>query len=501
MNPIINIFLTLSSAILWMFSKLPLIVNIILIFSCLSLFYIFISKTKQYHKENYIHPVSQKDIIYNNESKTSNILSQNIQKHTEILPHKLYATLSSTIVNQFKFEPSIINNYIDDFLQTNRNESSISYLKLLFYLFTNCSGLSQQNRLDLGSYLVWKVDVNSQIEYIYNQISKIALNKSNSNVIRGNAIDILLHSNNAKYTQNANMLLNELRRHENRNNSKNVVSKIQNKINTIEQEALNEHDPEIQQILFNQLDRLQNRQQNVINDEKRLISIYQDSQSVHNHTINETVLSIASNLVNDNIKKSHYDYESDLQKYYTKYNEHQNKIQKSIERIQSDTTKFRNEITLSSIFASILNYISHSEYRKDLIIRLGEELTEMSGLCATGHLSRLLNVVQGVPDIPDNLKIKMDIKDEIYASLQAYLNISLQETSNYDELMNSMIEQDFDNRRMYLNFIKKKMIPKIQEYQKEYDGLVDLSTLKSYINIALTNYCMNETDVQYILNQ
>ena len=148
------------------------------------------------------------------------------------------------------------------------------------------------------------------------------------------------------------------------------------------------------------------------------------------------------------------------------------------------------------IFNKITNYISNSPYRKELLQRLAEELVDMNGLCSTGHLSRLINVIQGFPDTPEDLKIKINPKDEIYASIQTYLNSEIQNSENSEQLLDYMI----DGNQEYLKFIIDKMRIKKVLLEKEYLNIIDKPTLYENIKEALKNYTMNENDANVILD-
>lgn len=104
-------------------------------------------------------------------------------------------------------------------------------------------------------------------------------------------------------------------------------------------------------------------------------------------------------------------------------------------------------------------------------------MVDMNGLCSTGHLSRLINVIQGFPDTPEELKIKMNPKDEIYASIQSYLNSEIQKSENAEQLLDYMIDVNPINKNKYLKFISDKMRIKKVLLEKEYGNLIDKETL------------------------
>ena len=130
---------------------------------------------------------------------------------------------------------------------------------------------------------------------------------------------------------------------------------------------------------------------------------------------------------------------------------------------------------------------------------MGEELTDMNQLCATGHLSRIVNVVQGFDNVPQEIQIKMDPKDEIYANLSNYITMQIQNSGEQEQLLASMI--DPENRDVYLEFVSIILKPKITELQKEYQGVSDPSTIQEGIHHAIRVYMKNDKDTEKILQK
>ena len=82
------------------------------------------------------------------------------------------------------------------------------------------------------------------------------------------------------------------------------------------------------------------------------------------------------------------------------------------------------------------------------------------------------------------MKIKINPKDEIYASIQSYLNSEIQKSENSEQLLDYMIE----GNKEYLKFIIDKMRIKKVLLEKEYLNIIDKPTLCENIKEALKNY-------------
>jgi len=101
------------------------------------------------------------------------------------------------------------------------------------------------------------------------------------------------------------------------------------------------------------------------------------------------------------------------------------KIEVSLNRIKLDRclySKFSN--TLENILLKVWNYISTSEFKEELKIRLLDELQDMSGTCSSGFLTRLVNVISGYED---NLNIKISWEQQIIANFVGRMNYQLKQ--------------------------------------------------------------------------
>lgn len=160
------------------------------------------------------------------------------------------------------------------------------------------------------------------------------------------------------------------------------------------------------------LDRLRN----IHVDIKQNNNVYTDSQNVHNSDINKSVLRVSHYLIekykhNFHHKLMHnkplYDYNKVYDEFSKGNKGHEIAIEEVLRRIEIDTAKFEyNEdscFNLYTVFAAVLLFVGDN---KDMKERLKEELLDMHNYCATGHLSRLVNTIQGYTD-DENLLIKI----------------------------------------------------------------------------------------------
>ena len=380
----------------------------------------------------------------------------------------------------------------------------IPYLDYLYQLF--CEETDLMKKLDIGTNIIWNSYNQNQIDAVYDKIVEISNDRSNGNKIRSNAIDILMRSNNKKYMDNSAVLLERLRQEERREENMIDIHKIRRKINNLKQHVRHipfnndENDIELQHVLMHQIRNLQMRENDIIANQNRRASVYNDTQNVHNSEINDSVINIASSLVNNKSASSDmFNIDEELKKYYPEYENHKEQIDTSLNRIRTEQTKFKDGITIPMVFDKIVGIITSSVHKPELVKRLGEELYEMNGLCSTGHMARIVNVIQGFNDLPEELKIKINPKDEIYANIQSFISSEIQKSDNYEQLMDDMMDTG-DNHKRFVNFVSEKMRNKVKELRKEYNGIIDETTLMLNIEDSLMNYLKSEQDVKTIMN-
>jgi hypothetical protein len=117
--------------------------------------------------------------------------------------------------------------------------------------------------------------------------------------------------------------------------------------------------------------------------------------------------------------------------------------------VEQDTLKFIYEnpstftigITLRQLILSVYGFIlqQSQDTHEDLFIRMNEELQDMRNKCSTGHMSRLVNVVQG---FSDRYTLCIQPKQEIKAFIYHYLTKRLQEAP--ETVQEGMLDQSME---------------------------------------------------------
>jgi hypothetical protein len=111
----------------------------------------------------------------------------------------------------------------------------------------------------------------------------------------------------------------------------------------------------------------------------------------------------------------------------------------------------------------VLSYIDQQsqELRQELLQRLCEELKDMSGTCASGHLSRLVNVLVGYHP---SINIQISEHERIKASFSQLLQKMLYDEEDSDNLLIEMTTPSKNN--LFVKFVQQhenKMITKMAE--------------------------------------
>lgn len=157
------------------------------------------------------------------------------------------------------------------------------------------------------------------------------------------------------------------------------------------------------------------------------------------------------------------------------FKKHQN-ISVSLNRIYMDRvlySKYNN--TLSNILLKVWTFLTGHEHEQEMKERLLEELDEMSGLCSTGFVSRLVNVISGF----GKFNIRISWEDQIVANFTGRLNALARKITNKDSLYYSTKLDDVIE--LYLNYnseIKNDIIESITLSNK----LTDKPNMKEIIH-------------------
>lgn len=203
---------------------------------------------------------------------------------------------------------------------------------------------------------------------------------------------------------------------------------------------------ETQRNLFREYERLIPESKPVKNIYS-LQAITEDSQNVHHTSINEHVKTVVRQMVSD-----YPPQDSVWNILVAEIKKHIHSWRPTnldtLKFIKENPSTFNINITLKSLLISVFLFITHQseELRDQLYQRLNEELHEMRGKCSTGHLSRLVNVVQG---FSERYTIKIQPEREIKSFIYYHLNKILQEAP--EDVQEGMTEGTEPFRQFILN--------------------------------------------------
>jgi hypothetical protein len=180
----------------------------------------------------------------------------------------------------------------------------------------------------------------------------------------------------------------------------------------------------------------------------KLRTTYDDGQNVHTTAINESVWDIISGL------KSQYGHiisPGDRTRLLSEVSMRITAIRKtlgldpvqtmkingSFDRIMSDTSDFGRSVLLADVLIMVYCEIKNSPHCEEMEKRLIQELEDMNGMCATGHLSRLVNVLSG---FGDRFSVKISFADQIKNYIFTHYNSLMMQRPDCEELLSQLID-------------------------------------------------------------
>jgi hypothetical protein len=219
------------------------------------------------------------------------------------------------------------------------------------------------------------------------------------------------------------------------------------------------------------------------NTNKKFSSVYNDSQNVHDSSINRSVIENAKKLV-EQVPQG-YDYS--ISKFYTRIKRHipidkEPVINAALNRIRNDVASFGAGITLQMVLIAVEYEIIHFiQYKEEAYSRLIEELYDAEKYCATGYLSRLVNSLSGYSKI-------VEIKISDYEQLKNVIGTMVEkEVGKSDEdLYSEMLNDCYPNK--FCDFLAKLINEKYDHLIREYSFEKKQIEFKGYIIQILTHY-------------
>ena len=225
-------------------------------------------------------------------------------------------------------------------------------------------------------------------------------------------------------------------------------------------------------------------------------NIYQDEQNVHDEDIKQSVLDSVGKLFEwekqagrlwpsdkeDDQFSSFRDFaDSAIRDMCSRYKiKVPTEAEVVIERLCIDTTSYNTEVNenihsfnIAEVFEAVVNYISKVKdktTKKEMANIFIVEMKAMAEWCASGYVSRLLNVLQG---FDDRFTIVISFKKQLFSVISYYLQKNMERAS--EEAMLGSCEEKY--RPAYATFIAdtiNQVISKIIETYGKEDVLTNI---------------------------
>jgi hypothetical protein len=225
--------------------------------------------------------------------------------------------------------------------------------------------------------------------------------------------------------------------------------------------------------LENELEEYRNRGRNedIKNIKKNKYEISTDNQNVHDIILNtlyrrKCILIEKDNIPSESINTTISKYYKLRDKYCNTKTKLINKIKSifgidnkkdkknnfAFNRIKTDLTVFSpTTLTLSDIFQRVFYRVlrlEQKDYFGDILERIEEECIEMQETCATGHMTRLLNILSGYPEV--DIEVVAFYVDEMEQTIRKMFESEYSET----ELEDSYISFG-EERKSFEEYVQK----------------------------------------------
>jgi len=182
---------------------------------------------------------------------------------------------------------------------------------------------------------------------------------------------------------------------------------------------------------------------------------------------------------------------------YKNMNEDERKrIHVAMVRIENDRSSYgAHGNSLSDVMQMLLTHIQHHKYKDELQKRLFEELSEMSGKCATGYVIRLVNVLSG---FDDKFHVRIPPEESMKSVIFHKLNEKMFAIEDEDERSEVLYEITLPSTCIHLrrNFLKffRNVFPTLKDemYEQFKDDMSD-TDFDLYLKRIVINYEGYET--------
>jgi hypothetical protein len=184
------------------------------------------------------------------------------------------------------------------------------------------------------------------------------------------------------------------------------------------------------------------------------------------------------------------------------------KIKITMNRITMDRALYsKYNYSLENILIRLWCYIINHESKEEIILRLIEEIQEMSGTCSSGYSTRLVNVISGYGDF----EFRISWKDQIIANFSGRLNCRMKnivtdgpclykdlteskDFTSFEDFQSLVLEEvtlksnNYSGRKNFLLFFRRNMLSIREEMFKEFIDYIDECDFDLYFRNAISNY-------------
>ena len=211
-------------------------------------------------------------------------------------------------------------------------------------------------------------------------------------------------------------------------------------------------------------------------EENKLKTIWTNSQNVHVESIAESTMKIVRTLFREWTRgtrslSQEYNLDQILEQLIsTQDDQTVEKIRKTMYRLSVDNSKYEN-LTLKDIFVMIWDRVKDNQEQQK---RLVEEIVDADGTCASGYLTRLVNVLSGF-EYEEELVMRLSPQEELRSSVFARINAKIRALPDMlrNDLLESLVEDDW----MFEEFMELHN-PR-EELEKEYKDLLSQEEFES----------------------
>ena len=209
-----------------------------------------------------------------------------------------------------------------------------------------------------------------------------------------------------------------------------------------------------------------------INNSANLKSIASDKHNVHNSAINNSIKEIAINLVGDFPVQDNKGVRASIVAKLERRNGWGVKARNALDFIYESKVHFNINITLQQMLESLFKWIlTHKgEVRDDLVNRLVEELVDMSGQCSTGHMSRIINVLQGYTD-NERYILGIDVEKELRKTVKQMITTNLRNAP--EDVIDGIIDRTDDYKKYIDAFCESMMSKWLDEFGEEHIPIIE----------------------------